>query len=227
MLIQAQKDKVLNQVNHDDRAVHFGFNIGFNAMDFKFKYNTDYYSSPSPGNFDTIGDIYNLSPSILVSIVSNARISEHLDVRFLPGICFGDRKIAFIDNAGLPILDQPQKIQSNFLDFPLLLKYKADRINNFRPYLVSGFNFRYDLAAKRNYDDSKEEYLLLKPTDFYWEIGFGFDSYLQYFKLTTEIRYSIGLTNVLNDLASETAPGISNSLDGLFSRIFLICFYFE
>ena len=218
--VVAQKDKVKNLPNHDDKALHFGFNIGFNAMDFKFEY-------PENVDQDYVADIYDLNPSILVSIVSNARLTEHLDVRFLPGICFGQREIAFINANGEHLEDSPQKITSNFLDFPLLLKYKADRINNFRPYLISGMNFRYDLASKKSYDEDVNVYLRLKPTDFYYEIGFGFDSYLQYFKLSTEFRYSIGLNNVLVDDKTSNKPEFVNAIDKLFSRVFMVCFYFE
>ncbi len=41
------------------------------------------------------------------------------------------------------------RVESSFLEFPLLLKYKGDRLNNVRPYVIGGLNYRYDLAGSK------------------------------------------------------------------------------
>ena len=60
----------------------------------------------------------------------------------------------------------PQVIESSFLEFPLLLKFKGDRLNNVRPYVIGGLNYRYDLAAKKEYDPDKQVYIRLKKPIF-------------------------------------------------------------
>ncbi len=221
----AQKPRAKNLPTHDDRLLHFGFTVGLNTMDFGVRNSNEYVGNTGDTYY---ADVYKLQPGFHVSIVSNLRLNEYMDLRFLPGIAFGERELNYINILGAPHTEFPSvKVNSSFLDFPLLLKYKGKRINNFRPYLISGGNMRIDLAKKSKYDEENGVLVLLKPLDFYYEIGFGFDSYLQYFKLTTEIRYSIGIRNVFNDLEGSTHPELVTAIDKLFSRLFLISFYFE
>jgi len=220
VFILAQKPKVKNLPTHDDRLLHFGFTVGLNTMDFGIVHNEE---------SDTLfADLYRLQPGFHVSMVSNLRLTKYLDLRFLPGISFGQRPIAFINNDFQSVEFSPQKINSSFVEFPLLLKYKAKRINNFRPYLIGGGNLRLDLAAKKDFDDEKDIYLRLKRFDFYYEIGFGFDSYLMFFKLSTEIKYSVGLRNVLlKGGTASTYPEYENAIDELYSHLIMLSFHFE
>jgi hypothetical protein len=62
-----------------------------------------------------------------------------LNLRFLPGLSFGERQLYY----NIPVWEtdyyqplQYYSIKSTFLDFPLLIKYKARRINNDRPYII-------------------------------------------------------------------------------------------
>ena len=43
----------------------------------------------------------------------------------------------------------------------------------------------------------------LKSFDIYYELGVGIDFYSTYFKFSTEIKYSVGLLNVVSSDASE------------------------
>ena len=47
--------------------------------------------------------------------------------------------------------EKSRRLQSSFLEFPLLVKLKGDRLNNVRPYVIGGLNYRYDLAGKKEY----------------------------------------------------------------------------
>ena len=137
-----------------------------------------------------IPDVTKLQPGFQVQIVTNLRLNENFDLRFLPGISFGAREISFYnlnDGKALPSV----QIESNYLDFPLDIKYRARRLNNYRPYILTGLNYRYDMAARKQND------LRFKPGDIYYEAGVGIDWYLPYFKLSTEIKAGVGLSNIL------------------------------
>jgi len=108
----------------------------------------------------------------------------------------------FIKNGVL--VNSQQSLESSFLEFPLLLKYKGERLNNVRPYVIGGFNYRYDLAGKKEFDDTKAIYLRIKRPDLYYELGAGLDFYLVYFKLSVELKMSNGFGDVL---VKEAAPG--------------------
>ncbi|HEX3008866.1 MAG TPA: porin family protein [Bacteroidales bacterium] len=217
MNTQAQKPKVLNYSTHDDKAIHFGFCLGLNSMDFIIQ------NSFSSFQKDSLrADIGKPVPGFHIQIVSNYRLGEYFDLRFLPGISFGQRDINFFKNNVL--VNEKHKLESNYLEFPILLKYKAKRLNNVRPYIVTGPNLRVDLAKTFSEDD--EIYMDLKRFDIYHEVGVGMDFYLPYFKLGVEIKYSYGFFNML-ERRNTTHPEYQNAIDKLNSSIFLFSLHFE
>lgn len=213
-----QKAKILNYSTLDDHAIHFGFCLGLNTMDFIVKPNYQSFIKDS-----ILGDVSSPSVGFHIQIVSNYRLTDYLDLRFLPGISFGQRDLYFYKNNKL-IEHGQQKLESNFLEFPLLLKYKGKRLNNVRPYLVSGLNCRYDLA--KTYSEDNDTFLDLKEFDYYFEAGTGMDFYLPYFKFSTEFKVSYGFRNVLKPRASSS-PQYQNSIDRLNSMLFMLSFFFE
>lgn len=216
----AQKQKPQNKSWYDDKYLHFGFTIGFNTMDFVLNPSQQYLLTDS-----LYPEVTKLNPGINIQIVTNARLTDHLDIRFLPGVSFGQRSIRYYKSRTL--FNDQQRLESSFLEFPLLLKYKGDRLNNVRPYVVGGVNYRYDLAGKKEFDDEKPVYLRLKRPDLYVEAGAGIDFYLPYFKLSIEAKLSNGLTNVL---VMEPAPGhpqYLNAIEKLRSQIWILSFHFE
>jgi hypothetical protein len=221
----AQKPKVKNDPNHDDRPIHFGFSLGLNTMDYKIIQNE--YARQN-GIFV---DVKTLSPGINIHAIANLRLAKNFDLRALPGISFGERMITYSDFNGNLLNDGKEyKSNSAYIEMPLLLKYKSVRLNNFRPYLIGGGNFRYDLATKSNYD--ADQLILIKPFDVYGELGVGFDFYLIYFKFATEIKYSVGLTNILRRTNSkgelpEDVAMYTNSIDKMSSHIVVVSFHFE
>ncbi|OFX26764.1 MAG: hypothetical protein A2041_03850, partial [Bacteroidetes bacterium GWA2_31_9b] len=189
----AQKEINLNYQEVDHKIIHFGFTIGFNTMDFGIN------SSLAPYGADStvlIPELNNLSPGFHVSVVSSLRLTDNFDFRFLPGISLGQRNILFYNQN--KIVEKEMNIESTFIDLPFLIKYKADRIKNYRPYLIGGVNIRNDMARNKEFNDDEGIYIKLKPFDIYYEVGFGLDFYLAYFKLSTEVKYSVGTRNVVS-----------------------------
>jgi hypothetical protein len=215
------KKGVPNLRGFDEKPIHFGFLLGFNTMDFRV-YNS-HISNDINNNEPIYAEVLDLQPGINIGIVSNLRLRNYLDLRFLPGISFGQRDLSYITASGEPVEETPLQIKSTFLEFPLLLKYSSARQQNFKPYLIGGLNGRIDLAK------SKKDKLVLKPADIYMEVGVGIDMYLTYFRFSTEIKASHGFMNVLNPNGSgEPADAIyTQAIDKLTSNIFNLTFYFE
>ncbi len=218
--------KVKNDPTHDDKPIHFGFSLGLNFMDFQVK-----QSKYAQDNDLYIG-LKEIKPGINIQAIANVRLGEFFDLRCLPGISFGERQLYFLDDTnGLMYDGTPYQMESSFLELPIGIKYKAKRLNNFRPYLLGGVNIRYDLAIKREYD-FKEQLIMLGPLDVYTEIGGGFDFYLTYFKFGIELKYSLGLTNVFRSTNPSGErpvdfPEYTDMIDNLRSSIFQISFHFE
>jgi len=96
-------------------------------------------------------------------------------------------------------------------------------MNNQRPYLIAGGAYRIDISKT-----GKEDLVRLKPFSKSLEAGVGWDSYLQFFRLSTELKFSFGLDNVL-----DSAPGgnqykvYSSAFSRLSTNMFILSFHFE
>ena len=216
----AQKRKVLNLPTYDRQTIHFGFLLGVNSFNF----------IPTP-----IKDLRDLDSLMVISpksgsgfslgIISNLHLGDNFDLRFMPTLSFGERVLQY--RIALPAIDsaftKDKRVESTFIEFPLLLKFKSARLNNGRAYLIGGIKPVIDLASQDKVDDKGEKILKLKRNDLNYEIGFGFDFYSQYFKFTPEFKMSYGLSNLLvreNNI-------YTNGLESLRSKAFYISFTFE
>jgi hypothetical protein len=215
-----QKQKPKNESWYDEKPIHFGFTLGFNAMDFKITPSQQYLETDS-----LYPEVSKLNPGINIQIVTNLKVNKYLDLRFLPGVSFGQRNIRYYKNAVL--YNDQQRLESSFLEFPLLLKFKGDRLNNVRPYVIGGINYRYDLAAKKELDEGKPIYLRIKRPDLYYEAGAGLDFYLAYFKLSVELKMSNGFSDVLVKDPSPKHPEYVNAIEKMKSQIWVLSFHFE
>lgn len=225
-----QEERPRNLTAFDLKRIHFGFTVGVNAMDVGITRNYE------AADF-LYADLSRVLPGFQVSIVSDLRLSKNWNLRFLPGISFGSREISFYEYSDgvvgdlkkLPNVDNPVPLGPAFLDFPLHFKYRSLRLNNYRPYVVGGLNFRYDMTAKRPgvYDSESNEYLKFKRGDLYLEFGFGVDSYLRYFKFAPEVKLAVGLMNMVDPNGRTGHPEFANSIEGIRSYILMLNFHFE
>lgn len=190
-------------------------------------------------------EVSTLRPGFHVHALANLRLAKNFDLRFTPGISFGGvREINYTVNNPTVVSirpeDNPVRVESNFLEFPLLVKYKSKRLNNFRPFLIGGINTRIDLAAtKKTWGRSRKEsnLVLVKPLDINYEIGMGMDFYLDYnLKIGIEFKYSVGLRNMLRTSMKKNGEIIgpdaedavyTEAIDKLFSRMFMVTIHFE
>ena len=120
-----------------------------------------------------------------------------------------------------------QKLESSFLEFPLLLKYKGDRLNNVRPYVIGGFNYRYDLAGKKEFDDQNRSIYGLNVLIFIMKWGpvWIFISHILNFPLN--LKMSNGFGNVLVNEAAPGHPEYYNAIEKMKSQIWVLAFHFE
>lgn len=243
-LSSAQMWGVPNLTTFDDRALHFGFTLGVNTHDLGFRHYATLDENPDfdaellnelypdfMAEVDAEGrklraDIATLVPGFTVGIVSNLRLTENLDLRFLPGLSFGARRVVF--NVPLHDLNEPRNtnsytLRSTYLDFPLLVKYKSKRIVNQRPYMIGGLAMRIDISKS-----AKEDLLRTRRMTFYAEAGMGWDMYLQFFRLSAELKYSFGLNNMLAASPQHPQPQyFSQAFKKLNSHILTLSFHFE
>lgn len=206
----------LNLPNYDNKPIHFGFLIGLNTLDFKL--------TPVSNVEDELFVIQSQNQKgFNLGVVSNMRLGNNLDFRFIPTLSLAERRIFYTLNDNTVLTDENKKIESTFIEFPISIKYKSSRYNNGRAYIMTGLKYSLDLASQRNIDDEGLEIVKIKKDDFLYEIGLGLDFYLPYFKFSPELKANFGLTNlVVND-----GSIYSRSIKGMKTRGFSISFTFE
>lgn len=230
-ILQAQYRRpiILNDPDYDvNKPLNFGFSLGINIMDFDIK-NSNKFETDNDGNsFQYFADITHVSPGLNVNAICDLRLTENLHLRFLPGYAFGQRNLDFYKVANdSTALETTMKMESSFIDLPLGFKYVSQRSNNVRPYLYFGGNYRIDLAAYKRLKIDKGVLIRLEKSDFYYEIGFGIDFFLTYFKFSTEIKWSAGINNALSKDYAEGAENYKNAIDMMRSKMIVIAFHFE
>ena len=193
----AQKfKKPQNLPRYDFQKLHFGFTIGINSLDFIMNKNLNYVGT------DSLINTYSKNQyGFNLGIVSNLRLGKFTDLRFIPTLVFGERILDYNfkdKNNNENVITESKRIESTLLDFPFHLKYKSERYNNVRTFIITGVKYSLDIASQDKIDDEGEELVKLKKHDIMAEIGFGIDFYLEYFKFSPQIKLSHGILNVLN-----------------------------
>lgn len=233
----AQAHKVRNLPTYDQAPYHFGFILAANTMYFSINplpnFQDDIYTGNAVSELNLGGAyIYGIEGlstyGFTVGIVGNLRLGKYTDLRFLPSLAFGERKLQYtlkgFNNGDTSLLTIDDNIQSTFIDLPLHFKYKSKRINNIRAYVFGGPKVSIDLATQKNDEqDQNPLNLELKRNDVYMDLGVGFDFYFSFFKFGTELKMSYGLLNVIKEEQNIYTEGIGN----LRSKVFQLSFTFE
>lgn len=212
---------ILNYQRGDRTWLHFGFSLGINYMDYKA-----YLSGASPWRAET----GHLSMGFLVGIISELRICDDLGLRFLPGLEFAHRSLVYTHVPEVEDNKQFAYNESVYVSMPLMLRYKAKRINNFRPFIGAGGSYKYDFQRHTKINPDNSVFFRTNRGDFFLEMGGGSDFYLPYFKFGVELRFSLGMTDVLVHNPDAANPGYeeyTTALKKLRARIFTVCFNFE
>ena len=176
------KEKVANLQTMDKKTLSWGYFLGFNSYDFKFEYEQ---------NLDDI--LVDATTGFQVGLTGDLRINDHLNLRFEPGVYFSTRTLryneSYFDGQAFNPSDLLREIKSTYIHFPLLLKFSTNRINNFRPFIVGGVSTAINLASnEENPSDNSGGQFRMTSNNYFYEIGFGVDLYLLYFKFTPSIR---------------------------------------
>lgn len=208
------EDPIMNLETFDKQPVHWGYFLGFNQYDFKFDYVND------EGNI-----LVAKSLGFNVGLVGNLRINDYLDVRLEPGLYYNKRDIGFPGFSD--ISDYKREVKSTYIHFPLLLKASTRRLGNFKPYLVGGVSTSINLSSEEDSkDDNTNGKFRMKKNTYYYELGFGIDFYLPYFKFSPSVRGVFALNDELVPDNDPNSPWTSN-INAMYSRGVFINFTFE
>jgi hypothetical protein len=88
-----------------------------------------------------------------------------------------------------------KRVESVIVSFPLQVKFRSDRIGNFRVYMLGGSKLDFDLASNAKARKA-EDMLKIGKVDYGVEGGVGFNFYFKSFIFSPEIKISNGLGNL-------------------------------
>ncbi|WP_179333413.1 type IX secretion/gliding motility protein PorT/SprT [Winogradskyella costae] len=199
------KEKVANAVdNIDQKFLTWGYFLGFNQYDFNFDYNE---------NLEDV--LVDETFGFHLGLIGDMRINDYMNLRLEPGVFFTTRNLNYSESyfQGTEFNDSDllREVKSTYVHIPLLLKISTKRINNFKPFIVGGFSTALNLSSNEDNpnDNSSGEFRMTKNTYFY-ELGFGIDFYLQYFKFTPSIRGIFSLNDEIIQDVDPNSPWTSN-----------------
>ena len=189
-------ESIINQENIDNKRWSWGYYLGFNTYDFDF--DLEKYQPQQP--FQDKG--YNVERTIgfNVGLVGSLKLNNNFDLRLEPGVSFNTRNFQLLK------ADQNtfREINATYVHIPLLVKFSADRLNNFRPFVVAGASTSINLSSNENNpDDNSVGQFRMKTNTFYYEVGVGLDLYLPYFKFSPSLR---GVFAINDELVRDADP---------------------
>ncbi len=211
-------EDVLNNENIDLQRWSWGYFLGFNTYDFDFD-----YKEVIDNQFFKKDFVVDRTIGFNVGLVGNLRLTNHLDLRLEPGVAFN--RINFqVTKADSKTF---REINSTYVHIPLLLKFSTQRLNNFKPFVVGGLSTSINLSSNENNpEDNEDGQFRMTTNSYYYEIGFGIDFYLYYFKFTPSIR---GVFAINDELIRDDNPNsiYTGNVAKMSSRAVFINFTFQ
>ncbi len=218
---QARKEQIKNLPEFDLQYYHFGFILSLNSSNLIIDFKDIRTFEDSVLSVSTVGQ-----GGFNLGMLASLDISGNWHLRFIPTLSFNERILEYnllLENGSTEIIKK--NVSSTNIDFPLLFKYRTNRMNNIALYALLGGQFSLDVASQKdvNNDVQKDVIIKLDNTNFSASGGFGIDFFLPYFKFGVELKANIGLKNLLiDDNTNFSAP-----LKSLRSNSIVISFTFE
>ncbi len=211
------KERIANIENFDKQFLTWGYFLGFNSYDFKIDYKDEFPTNEEIQVERTVG--FN------VGLVGDMRVGDYVNLRLEPGLYFTQRNLTF------PGFTEPEdylrEVKSTYIHVPLLVKLSTKRLNNFKPFIIGGISTSLNLSSNQdNPEDNDNGKFRMTNSTYYYELGFGIDFYLYFFKFTPSIRGVFALNDELVRDEDPNSPYTGN-IDQLSTRGIFINFTFQ
>ena len=229
----AQTRKIQHKPYIDLRPMHFGILVGMNMQDIEFENvgpQTITLEDGTTHEETIVCDDDRWNAGFSVGVLADLRLSKHLNLRFSPTMHFGAKHLMFrslteTDQEGRP-MEARQDMKNTYIALPFDIKFSAERWNNYRPYITAGISPMLNLTSKN------QEYIQLKRSDLFVEVGLGCDLYLPFFKLIPELKFCYSLRDALdhdhaNELQDANLRKYTNAVAKGYIKMIVLTFYFE
>ena len=210
----------LNLPDHDSKPYYFGISLGVNLA----RFHTELHSKFLLHDSVYVAEPLN-SGGFSLGLLATTRLSDRFEFRFNPQLLFTERNLYY--ELKFPEFDLgtkvTKKVESVIVTFPFQFKFRSDRIENFRVYMMAGVKADIDLASNARARKA-EELVKINKYDYGIEAGVGFNFYFQSFIFSPEIKISNGLGNIHSRDANLK---FSNVFDRIQSRMIFFVIHLE
>ena len=215
--------QVGNLGQFDSRTLHYGIQVGLTESKFDLRFSED---DELRQTLQGVTSYY--APGFHIAVIGDLRLNTSLNLRMLPGVTLVTRDLSYSWEAAYLAAHRSAETQraaeSVYGDIPLELKFRANRYDNFRPYITAGASYGFDFASlRRNRNRNNESIVRLQPNDFRYTMGVGFDFFMRYVKFAIELKMNFGLL----DLRVHDQDIYISSMEEMHSRTFMLSFTFE
>lgn len=208
-----------NFLDFNKRNYYFGITLAYNKSDYRIFRSKNFL----PAVNDSIAVIEGIKgPGFNLQIVSNLKIGDYFDLRFLPGFSFAERSVEY-DPTRKNVKNYERPVSSVFVELPFHVRYKSAPYYDKRLFVMGGIKYSYDIQAKSRVRTLPNN-LRISPTDFQVEMGAGIQMFFPYFIFSPEVKFSHGLGNIL---IFQNGSRESSVIEKLMSRTFTISLHFE
>lgn len=213
-----QEGAVERQPYIDLRRYYLGFRLGLHLPDVRIS---------NSGEMNSVGgrlwaDTPVWHPGFSIGLVGGLTLVPQLELRLLPTLHLGDVPVAYTDGERQV---ERFSLRTSSLQLPIELKWGAVRWGNYRPFVSVGSYVGLQLGTRSS------ELLHLRPLDYGVSVGAGCDLYFSFFKLSPQLTFQYGLTNILEtrrpDLHDDPRLRFSEALRGGAARLLLLTFSIE
>jgi len=181
-----------NNPNYDERRWTYGFLIGIHQSMYQIKY-ADNFVTPDQQTIHSV--IPEWRPGFSLGFIVNYRINEFFDLRLTPKVSFYEHALRYNYTDGT---HEDLLVETTMVEFPFLLKYKSMRRGNVRMYVVGGVKPGIESSGKKELENISNS-LEVKNFGMNLEAGIGLDLYFPLFKFSPEIRFSRGVSDILDN----------------------------
>ncbi|MCX6190555.1 MAG: outer membrane beta-barrel protein [Bacteroidetes bacterium] len=208
----------INANLYDLKKYHFGYVFGPDICNLKIVNNPDFLLVDSVKSVGYTGGLQGFH----LGALADFRMGQSFNLRAMFTISFAYRNMNYVFTN--PKTPTTAKMESTYLNVPILIKYKSDLHVNWRYYLITGPQYSYDLSSQKNTRRSVSEPIVaLKPNGLSYVMGFGWDIYYPYFKFSPEIK----LVQSVNNMLVKDKYIYSQVLSGVYPRFIVLSITFE
>ncbi len=216
--VAAQKELYLE--DHDYKPYYFGITLAASSSRFQSNLSSSFLQQDSIMVAEPLNN-----GGFALGLLATARLTNRFQARFNPQLMFTERAISYqLRYKERDIgTEAERRVESVIVSFPVQLKFRSDRIGNFRVYMLGGGKLDYDLASNAKARKA-EDMIKIGKMDYGVEGGLGFNFYFKSFIFSPEIKISNGLGNLHT---RDEKLKYSSVLDKIQSRMIVFSIHLE